>query len=118
MKSDSKKPSAQRGAAGARGRRRRRLAHRESTLETMERLLTHRVSLSVSGEPKQVSATEAIVLQLMQKALSGNGRAWRALLKYQDFAAKSRPDTSTELRFIESEYTQAFANSATRGDDE
>ena len=118
MKADSKRPSSPHGAAGAGGRRRRRLAHREGTLEIMERLLTHRVSLRVSGEPKQVSATEAIVLHLMQKALSGNARAWRALLKYQDFAAKSRPDTSTELRFIESEYTQAFAKSATRGDDE
>jgi hypothetical protein len=116
MKSDSKRPSVPRGAVGARGRRRRRLAHREGTLETMERLLTHRVSLSVCGEPKQVSATEAIVLQLMQKALSGNGRAWRALLKYRDFA-KSHSDRSAELRFVESEYTQAFAKSAARGDD-
>jgi hypothetical protein len=82
----------------------------------MERLLTRRVSLSVSGEPKQVSATEAIMLQLMQKALSGNGRACRALLKYQDFA-KRRGDPWTALQFVESDYTQAFANSAARGDD-
>ena len=82
----------------------------------MEPLLARRVSISVSGEAKQVFATEAIVLQLMQKAMSGNARAWRALLKYQDFA-NSRSANSTELRFVESDYTQAFAKSASRRDD-
>jgi hypothetical protein len=82
----------------------------------MERLLTRRVSISVSGLATRVSATEAIVLQLIQKAMSGDGRAWRALLRYQEFAS-SRSDKPTELRFVEGEYTQAVAQSFSRNDD-
>ena len=93
-----------------------RPARQESTLEIMERLLTRRVSISVSGQATRVSASEAIVLQLMQKAMSGNARAWRALLKYQEFA-NSRSDRSTELRFVESDYTRAVAKSPSRSDD-
>jgi hypothetical protein len=82
----------------------------------MDRLLTRRVPISLSGQAKRVSASEAIVLQLMQKAMSGNPRAWRALLKYQEFAS-SRSDKSTELRFVESDYTRAVAKSPSkRGD--
>ena len=91
----SKKPPVERDARRAKSRRRRRPARQESTLEIMDRLLARRVSISVSGHAKQVSASEAIVLQLMQKAMSGNARAWRALLKYQEFA-NSRSDRSTE----------------------
>jgi hypothetical protein len=82
----------------------------------MERLLARRVAISVSGQPKQVSASEAIVLQLMQKGMAGNARAWRALLKYQDFA-NSHSGKSTELRFVDSDYTRAVAKSSSRSDD-
>ena len=116
MTSDAKNASARRGAARAKGRRRRRRARREGSLAIIERLLTRPVSLSISGKRAQVAAAEAIMLQLMQKALSGNARAWRALQKYQDFA-KSRSPRPSELQFVESEYTQAFANSAPRSDD-
>ena len=78
--------------------------------------MTRRVSISVSGQAKRVSASEAIVLQLMQKAMSGNARAWRTLLKYQEFA-NSRSDKSTELRFVESDYTRAVAKSPSRSGD-
>ena len=97
-------------------RRRRRFIRQESTLEIVERLLTRRVSISVSGQAKRVSASEAIVLQLMQKAMSGNARAWRALLKYQEFA-NSRSGRSTELQFVESDYTQAVARSSSTSAD-
>ena len=73
-------------------------------------------SISVSGQAKRVSASEAIVLQLMQKAMSGTARAWRALLKYQEFA-NSRSDKSTELRFVESDYTRAVAKTPSRSGD-
>ena len=87
----SQKPPVERGARRAKGRRRRRPARQESTLEIMDRLLSPPVPISMNGQAKQVSASEAIVLQLMQKAMSGNARAWRALLKYQEFA-NSRSD--------------------------
>ena len=82
----------------------------------MDRLLARRVSISVNGQAKQVPASEAIVLQLMQKAMSGNVRAWRALLKYQEFA-NSRSAKSTEVQFVESDYTRAVAKSPSRSGD-
>jgi Family of unknown function (DUF5681) len=115
MRPGSQKPPVARGARRAKSPRRRR-ARQESTLEIMDRLLARRVSISMSGHPKQVSASEAIVLQLIQRALSGDGRAWRALLKYQEFA-NSRSARSTEVRFVESDYTRAVAKSPSRTDD-
>jgi hypothetical protein len=111
----SKKPLVERGGPRAKGRRQRRPARQESTLEIMDRLLARRVSVSVNGHAKQVSALEAIVLQLTQKAISGNGRARRALLKYE--LANRRSARSTEVRFVESEYTRAVAKSPSRSDD-
>jgi len=115
MASGPIKSAATRGARRAKGRR-RRPARRESTLEIMDRLLTRRVSISLSGQARRVSVSEAIVLQLMQKAMSGNARACRALFKYQEFA-NSRSDKSKELRFVESDYTRAVASSSSRSDD-
>jgi Family of unknown function (DUF5681) len=82
----------------------------------MEQLLSRRVSISKWGQATRVSASEAIVLQLSQKAMSGNARACRALLKYQEFA-NGHSDKSTELRFVESDYTRAVAKSPSRSDD-
>jgi Family of unknown function (DUF5681) len=112
----SRKSPVGRGGRRAKGPRRRRLARQESTLEITDRLLTRRVAISVSGQATRLSATEAIVLQLIQKAMSGNPRAWRALLKYQEYA-NSRSDRSTEVRFVESDYTRAVAKSPSRSDD-
>jgi hypothetical protein len=81
----------------------------------MERLLARRVSISMSGKATRVTAIEAIVLQLMQKAMSGNARAWRVSLKYKEFAERSS-DKSTEVQFVESDYTRAVANSSLSSD--
>ena len=116
MGPSSKKPRVEHDVRPEGGRRPRRPPRQESTLEIMDRLLARRVSISVSGQAKRVSASEAIVLQLMQKAMSGSPRAWRALLKYQEFA-NSRSDKSKELRFVESDYTRAVASSSSRSDD-
>ncbi len=112
----SDKPPVERRARPAKGPSRRRPIRQESTLEIMDRLLAQRVSIHVSGHAKQVSASEAIVLQLIQKAMSGNARAWRPLLKYQEFA-NSRSGKATELRFVESDYTRAVAKSPSRSAD-
>jgi Family of unknown function (DUF5681) len=80
----------------------------ESTLTIMDRLFANRVSVTMSGQPKQVSVVEAIVLQLLQKAMSKNSRAWRTLSKYQEFARR-HSDKPVELIFTESDYTNALA---------
>jgi hypothetical protein len=100
----------------SRARRRQRSASRESALTIMNRLLTSPVSITVSGELKQVFAVEAIVLQLLQKATSGSLRACQALSKYQEFASR-HSNKSLELIFAESEYTKALATFTSRTDD-
>jgi hypothetical protein len=72
------------GRTGIRGRRQD--ARQEGSLEILERHLARRISITVTGDSKQVSVLEAIVLQLIQKTLLGSERACRTLLKYQAFA--------------------------------
>jgi hypothetical protein len=55
------------------------------------------------------------VLQLMQKAMAGSARAWRISLKYKEFA-ESHSDKSTELQFVESDYTRAVAKHSSSSD--
>jgi hypothetical protein len=81
----------------------------------MDRLLMRQVPISVNGRATRVPAAKAIVLRLMERAMAGNMRAWRALLKYKEFA-ENRSDKSTELQFVESDYTRAVANSSSGGD--
>jgi hypothetical protein len=116
MRSGSEKPAV--GAASGRkdNRQPRRTAHQATTLEIIDRLLIRQVSISLQGEPKHVPAAEAIMLQIMQKGLAGNVRAWSALLKYQEFA-NNRTDKSVGVTFVENGYTRAFARSSSGGDD-
>ena len=112
----SKKPPLKRGAHRAKSRRRRRPTRQEGTFDIMDRLLARRVRINLRGQATRLSATDAIVLQLIQKAISGSPQAWRALLKYQEYA-NSRSDRSTEVRFVESDYTRAVAKSPLRSGD-
>jgi len=104
------------GRRKSRAHRRQRSTHRESALTISDRLLTSPVSITMSGELKQVSAAEAIVLRLLQKAMSGNLRACRVLSKYQEFASRYS-NRSLELIFAESDYTKALAAFTARTDD-
>jgi hypothetical protein len=117
MEPRSRKSAAMSGGRGARGRapesgsrRQRRPANSQGTSEILDKLLTRRMSISLSGQATQVSVLEAIVLQLMQEAMAGNARAWQAILKYQEFA-HHRSGKSPELKFEENNYTRAFAKS-------
>jgi hypothetical protein len=81
-------PREPRWKKGQSGNSRRRKPKRpESTVAIIDRLLLAPVQITLNGETKKVSALEAIVFQLLQKAMSGSGRAFRALLRYQEFAS-------------------------------
>jgi hypothetical protein len=86
---------------------------RESTIAIIDRLLAGYVPITINGEMTQVPATEAIILQLLNKGMSGSARAWRALLRYQDFASR-RSEKRLEVAFIDTGYTTGFANSLPR----
>jgi hypothetical protein len=96
------------------GRRRRQRP--ESTVALIDSLLLAPVQITLNGQATKVPALEAIMCQLLQKALSGSGRAFRVLLKYQEFASR-HGEKKLELTFVDSEYTRAFANQPSRDGD-
>jgi hypothetical protein len=91
--------------------RRRNLSPPEGTVATIDRLLLAPMQITVNGEPKKATALEAIVFQLLQKAMAGSARAGRALLKYQEFASQNL-EKKLELTFVDSDYTRALAAQA------
>lgn len=81
----------------------------ETALATIDRLLLRSIQLSINGEPKKQPALAAIVLQLLRKVMAGNVRAYRALLKYQQFASQNM-EKKLSLEFLENDYTRAFSS--------
>jgi hypothetical protein len=61
-----------------------------STIELIDSLLSERISIVENGVSKRVSALEAIVLQLWNKAMSGDKYAFSVFLKYKEFAAAQK----------------------------
>jgi Family of unknown function (DUF5681) len=88
--------------------RKRRPKEPQGTVSMTDRLLLARVQITLNGEKKRIPVLEAIVLQLQQKELSGNRQASRVLMRYQEFATRNLKKT-LELRFVDNEYTTAFA---------
>jgi Family of unknown function (DUF5681) len=87
---------------------RRRSVRNRSAVETIERLFLKPVEIILHGVTRKVSALEAIVRLISQKALSGDRQALAAQMKYQEFAAKYH-DRKVQIVFVESEYTTALA---------
>ena len=98
-------------ALQTRKRRRRRCNRHESTIAIIDRLLASCVPITINGEATQIPAAEAIVLQLLKKAMAGSARAWRALTRYGEFANR-RCEKIPEVAFVDDDYTRAFANSS------
>jgi hypothetical protein len=90
--------------------RRRKTRRPENTVAMIDRLLQSTVMIVINGEPQKVSALEAIVATLLQKAIAGNGRAFTILSKYHEFASK-HAEKKIDLQFIDSEYTRSIARS-------
>jgi hypothetical protein len=80
----------------------------EGTVAMIDRLLLAPMQITINGEASKVSTLEAIVFQILQKAMSGSARAFRTLLQYQEFANENL-EKKLELTFLDSDYTQAFA---------
>ncbi len=94
----------------------RKKARRTSTLEILDGLLAQRKTVSVNDEAVELSAIQEIMLHLVQKSTAGSARASRALLKFQAFAEK-RAAKSTQIKFVESEYTRSFSPPVAGGND-
>ena len=96
--------------------RHRRRTRSESALVTIDRLLLRPIQLSLNGETRKQPAIAAIILQLLRQAMSGKVRAYRALVKYEEFASQNM-EKKLELTFLESDYTRAFASLESDRDD-
>jgi hypothetical protein len=64
-----------------------------------------------------MSTLEAIVHQLLQKSLSGNKTANRALLEFQDFARRHQAGGQAEIVYVDNDYTRALSASRPESDD-
>jgi hypothetical protein len=82
----------------------------------IDRLLLAPMQITVNGEASKVSTLEAIVFQILQKAMSGSARAFRILLQYQEFANENL-EKKLVVTFLDSDYTQAFAAQTGRTND-
>lgn len=84
---------------------------RESAVATVDRLLLASVAITLNGQATRVTTLEAIMYQLLHKAMSGNASALRVLLKYKQFASQNM-EKKFDLSFVESAYTAAVAKMA------
>src|SRR6185437_6353980 len=84
---------------------RRSNKRRESTLAIVDRLMMSPVQTTLDGNAIRITVLEAIMYQLLQKQMAGNGRAGRVLLKYEGLS-KHAGGRRPELEFVESEYTR------------
>jgi len=88
--------------------RRRYPARSKSTVELIDKFFLRPVEVTLDGETEHVPTLEAIVIQLWLKGVSGNQRALRVLLKYQEFA-RQNSEPRPEVTFVDSDYTRALA---------
>jgi hypothetical protein len=93
---------------GQSGNSRKRRKRSESALGTVDKLLFASTPITLNGNATRVTAVEAIVFQLLRQSMSGNARAFRALLRYKKFVSQNMKK-KVDLTFVDSAYTQAVA---------
>lgn len=86
------------------------------TVAIVDDLLLRPHPIALNGETQRVRTIEAIVLQLLEKAINGNARAWQTLVRYQEFADR-RMRKGLAVQFVDSEYTRGFSKPETESGD-
>ncbi|MCA3752031.1 MAG: hypothetical protein IM658_00120 [Phenylobacterium sp.] len=66
----------------------------------LEKVLDRKVTVTVDGERRKVPLTEALVLQLVQKAAAGDARSIREILKIADQVAAASPARPEGKRLV------------------
>ena len=85
-----------------RGPSRRRKGRKSGLRATLHARLFERIPVTINGGPRYATVLEAVMLQLLQKAATGDGRARRLLLRYQEFAARAAKPRR-EIVFVDSD---------------
>jgi hypothetical protein len=83
-------------------------ARSKSTVELIDKFFLRPVEVILGDETRKVPTLEAIVIQLWLKAVSGDQRALKVLLKYQEFA-RQNSEPKREVIFVDNDYTRALA---------
>ena len=82
----------------------------ESPLAVVERAMLRPIDTVKDGSPTKMPVLEAIILQLLQLSLKGDGKAERALQEFAEFAERNSAP-QYEIVFVDNAYTEAFAAS-------
>ena len=72
-----------------RGPSRRRKGRKPGLKASLHARLFERIVVTVNGDTRRCTVLEAVMLQLLQKAVTGDARARRLLLRYQEFVARA-----------------------------
>jgi len=88
-----------------------------SLIALIESLLSETVEIVDGGQRRRIDKFEAIIRKLMVKETAGDDRAATLLLSYQRYASRGAR-RRTQLVFVDSPYTKAFANYPRKASDE
>ena len=103
-------PKATRWKKGQTGNPKRRHPRQpKPAIEILDALLLAPVDITENGKPRRVSAIEAILLQQLQKEMSGDIRATRVRLNYTEFAADQSEKSGVEVVWVDNEYTKMLS---------
>jgi Family of unknown function (DUF5681) len=89
----------------------------ETMADIIDRLLNEPLRVVLQGAPSKMSALEAIVQNLSQKALSGNGKALRVLLEYREYFQRRQPAKRSKVVFLDTDATRALSDAQPEADD-
>jgi Family of unknown function (DUF5681) len=76
--------------------------------ETIDKLLSMPVKVTVNGESKRVAVLKVILEQLWKKAFAGDRRARAVFLRWLELAPQVA-DRTVEITFADSDYTRDFS---------
>lgn len=79
-----------------------------SIVEMIDRLLLALVEITISGEPKQVTALEAILERLWSKGIAGDHRAMAVYIRCRELAPQVA-EGKVKITFADSDYTRTLA---------
>ena len=82
--------------------------------ETIDKLLSMPVKVTVNGESKRVAVLKVILEQLWNKAIAGDRRASAVFLRWLELAPQVA-DRTVEITFADSDYTRTFTGQSIAG---
>jgi Family of unknown function (DUF5681) len=82
--------------------------------ETIDKLLSMPVKVTVNGESKRVAVLKVILEQLWKKAFAGDRRARAVFLRWLELAPQVA-DRTVEITFADSDYTRTFTGQSVAG---